>query len=88
VKEFVVYTAARLGVFVATYAVVAGVYLLVTGSDTLPVLWPLLLAAVISAVVSVFLLKGMRERFAAVVQRRAEGASARFEATKAKEDQD
>ena len=42
-KEFVVYTLARIGLFVASYAVIAGVYLLVTGGDTLPLLWPLLL---------------------------------------------
>lgn len=87
-KEFVLYTAARIGVFVATYAIVAGIYLLVTGGDTLPILWPLLVAAVISGVVSIYLLRGMRERFAAVVQQRADKASARFEAARSKEDQD
>jgi len=87
VKEFVVYTLARLGLFVASYAVIAGIYLLVTGGDTLPLLWPLLLAAVVSAVASYVMLRGQRERFAAVVQRRAEAATRRFEASRAKEDQ-
>ena len=86
-KEFVVYTLARLGLFVASYAVIAGIYLLVTGGDTLPLLWPLLLAAVVSAVASYVMLRGQRERFAAVVQRRAEAATRRFEASRAKEDQ-
>ena len=86
-KEFVVYTLARLGLFVASYAVIAGIYLLVTGGDTLPLLWPLLLAAVVSAVASYVMLRGQRERFAAVVQRRAEAATRRFEAGRAKEDQ-
>jgi len=86
VKEFVVYTLARIGLFVASYAVIAGLYLLVTGGDTLPLLWPLLLAAVVSAVASYYLLRGQRDRFAAVVQRRAEAASARFEERRAKED--
>lgn len=85
-KEFVVYTLARIGLFVASYAVIAGIYLLVTGGDTLPLLWPLLLAAVVSAVASYYLLRGQRDRFAAVVQRRAEVASARFEERRAKED--
>jgi hypothetical protein len=71
VKEFVVYTAARLGLFVASYALVAGVYLLVSGGDSLPILWPLLLAAVISSVASVKLLRPQRERFAAAIERRA-----------------
>ena len=86
-KEFVVYTLARLGLFVASYAVIAGIYLLVTGGDTLPLLWPLLLAAVVSAVASYVMLRGQRDRFAAVVQRRAEAATRRFEASRAKEDQ-
>jgi hypothetical protein len=45
-------------------------------------------AAVLSAVVSAYLLRGMRERFAAQVQGRAERMSQRFEEMKAKEDTD
>ena len=85
-KEFVVYTLARIGLFVGSYALIAGVFLLATGGDSLPLLWPLLLAAVVSAVASYFMLRGMRDRFALVVQRRAESASRRFEAARAKED--
>ena len=85
-KEFVVYTLARIGIFVASYAVIAGVYLAVTGGDSIPLLWPLLLAAVVSAVASYYLLRGQRERFAAAVQQRADRASARFEERKARED--
>lgn len=76
-KEFLVYTTARLGVLLACYAVVAGVFLLASGGDTLPLVWPLIVAALLSAVVSGFLLRGPRERFAATVQRRAERASQR-----------
>ena len=57
-----------------------------TGGVSIPLLWPLLLAAVVSAVASYYLLRGQRERFAAAVQRRAERASARFEERKARED--
>jgi predicted Co/Zn/Cd cation transporter (cation efflux family) len=88
VKEFVVYTLARLGLFVASYALVVGVYLLVTGGHQVPVLWPLLLAAVISSVASVVMLKGLRARFAAVIDRRARAAADRFEEMRAKEDAD
>jgi hypothetical protein len=88
VKEFVVYTLARLGLFVASYAIVVGVYLLVTGGDPVPLLWPLLLAAVVSSIASVYLLKPMRQRFAAVIDARARAASARFEEARAKEDTD
>ena len=87
-KEFIVYTLARIGLFVASYALIVGVYLLVTGGDEVPLLWPLLLAAIVSSIASVYLLKQMRERFAAVIDRRARAASARFEESRAKEDTD
>lgn len=87
-KEFAVYTAARLGLFVGSYALVVGVYLLVTGADQVPLLWPFVLAAVISAVASIYLLRGMRERFALAVERRAGNASRRFEQMRSKEDDD
>ena len=87
VKEFLVYTAARLTLFAATYGIVLGLYVLVAGTPV-PVLWPLLLAAIVSGVTSVYLLRGMRERFAVKVQGRAARMSQRFEAMKAKEDVD
>ena len=87
-KEFFVYTLARIGLFVASYALIVGVYLLVTGGDKVPLLWPLLLAAIVSSIASVYLLRQMRERFAAVIDRRAKAASARFEEARAKEDTD
>jgi predicted Co/Zn/Cd cation transporter (cation efflux family) len=88
VKEFVVYTVARLALFVASYAVIAAVYMLVSGTSSVPLVWPLLLAAVVSAVASLYLLKGPRERFAARVEQRASNISRRFEEARAKEDQD
>jgi uncharacterized membrane protein len=87
VKEFIVYTAARFGLFLATYALILGVYVLVAGTPV-PILWPLLLAAVISTVLSIYLLRGMRERFAVTVSERAERMSQRFEEMRAKEDHD
>ena len=86
-KEFVVYTAARLGIFVAAYAVVAGIYVLASGNDRVPLLWPFLVAVVISAVASAYLLKGPRARFAAKVEQRASRAASAFEKSRAKEDQ-
>jgi hypothetical protein len=88
VKEFAIYTVARLGLFVASYAVIAGLYMLATGTDSVPLVWPLLLAAVVSAVASLYLLKGPRHRFAARVEQRAANMSRRFEEARAKEDQD
>jgi hypothetical protein len=88
VKEFVIYTASRIALFVAAYAVVVGIHLAVTGADSIPLFWPFLVAIVISSVASVYLLKGQRARFAAVVERRAQAASRRFERARAKEDHD
>ena len=86
-KEFIVYTAARLGLFVVSYALVVGVFLLVTEGEPIPLIWPFLVAVLISAVASVYLLRRQRERFAQVVQRRAERASMRFEEMRSKEDE-
>lgn len=86
-KEFAIYTAARLGLFLVSYVVIVGVYLLVSGDRQIPLFWPFLLAIVVSAIASVYLLRAQRERFAQAVQRRAERASARFEQMRAKEDE-
>lgn len=87
VKEFAVYTGLRLGLFVVCYAVLGGLYLLLFGERGL-VIWPFLLAAVVSSVLSVTLLKRQREAFALRVQQRADRAAARFEARRSREDAD
>ena len=86
-KEFIVYTAARLGLFAVSYAVVVGIYLLLSGDTHVPLIWPFLLAVVISAIASAYLLRRQRERFALAVQRRAERASAALERARSKEDE-
>jgi hypothetical protein len=85
VKEFVVYTLARIGLFVVAFVVFYGLFAL-AGIGSL--LWPLLLAAVASAAASYVWLQGPRQRFAARVEARASNISRRFEAARAKEDQD
>lgn len=87
VKEFVIYTALRLGLFAACYAVVGGLYLLLFGNQGL-VLWPFLLAVITSSVLSVRLLRRQREALALRVQQRAERATARFEERRSREDVD
>lgn len=82
-----VYTLLRLGLFAGAYALVVGIYLLVSGGDQIPLFWPFLVAIVISSLASVFLLKRQRASFAAVVERRAAAASRRFEEARAKEDE-
>lgn len=69
-KEFLVYTGLRLALFAVAFLVVTGIWLLLS-DDGVFFLWPLIIAAVLSAVGSIVLLRGPRERFAAVVEARA-----------------
>lgn len=85
-KEFWVYTALRVLLFLATLAVVFGIWLLV--ADEVPVLWAVVVAFAISGVASFYLLDRSRQAFAHRVQARAERASAAFEAQRSKEDVD
>jgi hypothetical protein len=72
VKEFALYTAARLGVFLACYAVVLGLVTLLGGRDQAAGVLPLVVAVRASAALSTYLLRGLRDRFAARVQARAD----------------
>lgn len=75
-KEFLVYTAARFAVFALCVLVAFGVFWLFGGDDEVPVLWTLLLGALMSVMVSAWLLRDLREGFAARVQERADRAVA------------
>jgi len=86
VKEFWVYTALRGVVFLATFAVVVGVWLLV--ADEVSLAWAAVVAFVVSGIGSYFVLHGSREAFARKVQGRAERASEAFETRRAREDSD
>jgi hypothetical protein len=86
VKEFVIYTALRLVLFAAAFGIVAGIWLAV--SDSVPVMWVLVIALVVSGVASYYVLNSQRESFARRVDERARKASAAFEAHKAREDAD
>ena len=86
-KEFVVYTAMRVVLFLASFGVVVGVMALVfDGRDNL--FWAVILAFLISGIASYFILNRQREAFARRVETRASRASAAFEERKAREDQD
>ena len=85
-KEFVVYTGLRLLLFAATFGVVVGVWLLVTGEAN--VLVAVIVGFVASGVGSYFLLDRQREALARRVEVRAERATRAFEERKAREDQD
>jgi hypothetical protein len=87
VKAFAIYTGLRLAMFVACYAVLGWLYAGVFGK-TGALVWPFLAAIVVSSLLSLKFLAPQRERFAAVVQARAERASSKFEEMRSKEDQD
>jgi hypothetical protein len=86
VKEFVIYTALRILLFVASLAIVAGIWLLLT--DEAPLLWVLIVGFALSGVASYFLLNRQRAAFAGRVEERARRANARFEEMRAREDVD
>lgn len=81
-----IYTALRILLFIASLGVVVGVWLLVT--DSMPIVWPVVIAFVISGFASYFLLNGPRAAFAARVDERATRAAAAFEERRAREDAD
>ncbi|GAB7005880.1 hypothetical protein JCM18899A_33530 [Nocardioides sp. AN3] len=78
-KEFVVYTLMRLAMLAATFAVIAGVWILVNGSlSATSVFVVLLISFILSGVGSYFLLSGQRVAFASRVERRADAAMERM----------
>ena len=80
-KEFWTYTALRLLVFVATFGIVAGTWALAAGEVSL--LWTLVIAFVVSGVLSFVVLNPQRAAFAAKVETRATRAE---EKARSKED--
>ena len=85
-KEFAVYTLLRLGLFLATLAIVVAIWGLFT--DAVPVLWAAILAFLISGLASLLVLNRPREAFAAKVERGAAKVSDKIEAQRSKEDAD
>ena len=87
-KHFLVYTGLRISLFVLCWAALAGIGTMVFDNTTKVGIWALVLAAVLSSLLSLRLLAGPREKFAQSVQARAERASAAFEDLKSREDSD
>lgn len=87
-KEFTVYTLARLGLLAAALVVCVGAWLLAGLSSGTALIIPVIVAAVVSAVGSYYLLSSQREAFAAKVEHRASAAARRFEESRSKEDED
>ncbi|MEQ6902407.1 DUF4229 domain-containing protein [Nocardioides sp. YIM 152588] len=85
-KEFWIYTALRMGLFLGAFAIVFGVWFL--AADSVPVLWVIVVAFLISGVASFLLLNDQRTAFASKVEARAGKVSERYEAARSKEDLD
>jgi Kef-type K+ transport system membrane component KefB len=86
VKEFWIYTGLRLALFAASFGIVVGVWFLFT--DSVPILWALVIAILVSGLGSYFVLDRQRAALARRVQTRAEAMSSKIEEMRAKEDTD
>ena len=69
-KEFWIYTGLRIALFLASFALVIGVWMMV--ADEANVLWAVVIAFVVSGLGSYFLLNRPREAFARRVDERAQ----------------
>ena len=85
-KQFWTYTLLRIAVFFATAAIVYGIWSIF--SDTVPVLWVVMIGFVVSGFASYFVLAPQREAFAQRVDERAQRATAKIEEMRSKEDAD
>jgi Na+/melibiose symporter-like transporter len=88
VTPFVLYTLARLGLFVVAFALIWLVAFSWLAWNSVTALGTAVLAMVLSAIASVFLLRGLRERFAASLQQRAATVRESVERSRRKEDVD
>ena len=87
-KYFVLYTLARVGLFGVAFGLIWLALFNWVSWTYAALLWTVLLAAIISAVASIFVLRSLREHFASEVAARAERMSQRIEAARSAEDED
>lgn len=86
-KAFVLYTAARAGMFLACYGLIWLIFGQWLTWDSISALWTALIAMLISSVISLATLGRMRSNLATEIAARAERAKAAHEArTKAEDD--
>lgn len=84
-REFAVYTAMRVLLFLASFGVIVGIWGLAS-DEGVPLFWAVILAFLVSGIASYFVLDRQRVAFARRVEERAARASAAFEERKARED--
>lgn len=87
-KAFWTYTLARLGVFLVTWAALFGISRLIFDPTAVLDLWVLLLALVVSSVIAMFTLRGLRDQVAVKLQERAQALNDRIEESRRAEDVD
>lgn len=87
-KAFWRYTLARLSILAVTYLLLWGVGQFFLEFGELTNLLVLLAAMIISSVISIFALAGMREQLAVHLQERAERMTSRIEESRRAEDVD
>ncbi|MEO9324382.1 DUF4229 domain-containing protein [Nocardioides sp. C4-1] len=83
-KDFVVYTALRFGLFLLTWAAVTGAWLLIFDEEQYGLTF--LIALVLSGIGSYFVLAGPREKLARHVEARAGRMTSAMEERTARED--
>ena len=87
-KAFWTYTLARLGVFAVCFVIVWGLSRIWLESTAVLNIWVLLISLVVSSVISVFLLAGLRDKLALNVHERATRMTERIEESRRAEDID
>ena len=87
-KAFWTYTLARFAVFAACFVVIWLLSQIWLDSTTVANIWVLLISLVVSSVISVFLLAGLRDKLALNVHERATRMTERIEESRRAEDID
>ncbi len=87
-KHFLIYTGLRISLFIACWVVIGVGARAIFGSGDSVFIWSLVIAALVSSLLSLRFLSGHREKLAQSVQSRAEKASSKFQEMKSKEDVD
>ncbi|GAA4814237.1 hypothetical protein GCM10025786_19280 [Nocardioides caeni] len=87
VKEFWIYTALRLGLFVGAFCIVFGIWFLID-DESVNLFIVMIVAFLLSGVASLIFLDQQRNAFAQRVERRAGRISEKYDEMRAKEDRD
>jgi membrane protein implicated in regulation of membrane protease activity len=77
-KYFALYTLARIGLFVGVFLLIWLLIFTWVAWSTVSLLWTVLVAAVLSSIASIFVLRRPRERFAVVIEQRASRMTTRI----------